>query len=146
MIKTFKLDLLSQNKKSPVVVVSHYSDYNQNPLTTGPDIIVDMQTIKQSLDNLFHCRKYQRRYMYDYYVPIESLIGELYGPNGAYIVLTDIASYVEYNEPRVRCYPKLSQISANEPNLVRLDLVHSVQGMGTGEKYTYSTQIPILSN
>ena len=143
MIKTFKMDLLAQNTKSSTVKLAHFSDYNQNPLTVGPDVVVDMQTIKQSLDNLFHCRKYQRRYMYDYYVPIDSLIGELYGPNGAYMVLTNIASYIEYNEPRVICYPKLSRISANEPNLVRLDLVHSIQDMGTGEKYTYSTELTI---
>lgn len=143
MVSTFKMDLFSHDVKTHIVDISQYSDYNQNPITYGPSIIVDLTTIKQSLDNLFHCKKYQRRYLPDYYVPIEDLIGELYGPSGATLVLDKIAYYVEYNEPRVKCYPQLSQISASEPNLVKLDLVHSVNLLKLENKYTYSTTITI---
>ena len=143
MVSTFKIDLFTTKETTHVVDFSKYTDYNQNPITYGPSIVKDLQTIKQSLDNLFHCKKYQRRYMYDYYVPIDELIGELYGPTGAITVLDKIASYVEYNEPRVKCYPQLSQITASEPNLVKLDLVHIVTSLNKGNKYTYSTQIQI---
>ena len=65
MVNTFKIDLLAQKTKTHIVQVYQYSDYNQNPITYGPDIVTDLQTIWQSLDNLFHCKKYLRRYMYD---------------------------------------------------------------------------------
>ena len=143
MVNTFKIDLIAQKTKTTVIQVSQYTDFNQNPITYGPEIVVDMQTIKQSLDNLFHCKKYQRRYLYDYYVPIDSLIGELYKPNGNYLVLTNIANYVEHNEPRVKCIPKLSQINVNEPHLVMLELVHEIPLLNDGKKYKYTTEITI---
>lgn len=143
MSTTFKMDLFSNNIKTHVVQLSKYSDYNQNPITYGPNIVADLSTIRQSLDNLFHCKKYARRYLYDYYVPINELIGELYGVSGAITVLNKIVSYVEYNEPRVKCFPQLSQISITEPNLVKLDLVHIVEALKNENKYVYSTEITI---
>lgn len=138
---TFNLKLLSPDIKKKETKLSQYSDYNQNPVSTGPAIVTDLQTIKQSLDNLFHARRYERRYMHDYYVPINELIGELYEINGVMSLLTQIISYIEYNEPRVKCYPQLSSISVNKPNLIKLTIVHEVPSISSGTKYSYSTEI-----
>lgn len=143
MPSVFKLNTLSQNIKTHTIVISQYSDYNQNPISLAPDIVVDLMTIRQSLDNLFHCKKYLRRYMYDYYVPIDDIIGELHGLDGETRALIRIAHFVEYNEPRVKCYPQLSQITENDFHHYRLDLVHSVEGMQKGNTYKYTTDITI---
>lgn len=139
---SFQISILSRVTAKTVADLAIYTDYNQNPITTGPYLLQDLRTIQQSLDNLFHCSKYRRRYEPYYYVPIWELIGELYGTRGALAVLDRIKHYVEMNEPRVKCYPELSQIDVNaNRNLVRLDLQIAVPTIRMGEMYSYQTEL-----
>lgn len=139
---TFEISILPFVNASNISNFALYSDYNVNPITYGPYLVQDLRTIQQSLDNLFHCTQYMRRYEPMYYVPLWELIGELFGTEGVQSILSRIKYYVEINEPRVRVYPELSQldVEANR-HVAKLRMAIAVPTVRVGEMYSYETEI-----
>ena len=126
--------------------VARYTDYNQNPSSQSTILVADATAIKQSLDNLFNCSKYRRRYLPDYYVPIDAIIGELYNTVGMHQAIDNIIYYVELNEPRVSCDAQLSELNVFEDkNKFKLDLVITIPSLSTANQYLYSLENPIAT-
>lgn len=140
-MSTFKINITGNIDNISSKEEAVFSDYNQNPFTTEPDIVLDMKCIHQSLDNLFHSYRNHRRYMPWYYVPVNDLIGELNGIRSNMVILSTIASYVERNEPRVKCYPLLSTIANTGEHVVRLDLIMDVPTLHKNSKFIYTTDL-----
>lgn len=139
---TFEISLLPNISAKRISNIALYTDYNQNPTSTGPYLLQDLRVIQQSLDNLFHCTQYRRRYEPNYYVPIWELIGELFDTYGALDVLIKVKYYVELNEPRVKVYPELSQLDvSSNRHVAKLDLRVAVPTVRMGEMYSYQTEL-----
>ena len=142
----FNADIANYTDTHKLSQINIYTDYSQCIISSAVPIVTGIDTIQQSLDNLFHARKHGRRYMYYYYVPMDELIGELYGTAGTSEILDRIKYFVELNESRVQCYPSLSQLFIeHDLNRFQLSLVLDVPTLANDTKFVYSLNNSINS-
>lgn len=78
-----------------------YSSFESDPDKEHRQLAINIQVVKQELDNLFSTHKYERPYDPDYFNPIEDLIGELWTQDLSGVALQNVVNKVEKYIPRV---------------------------------------------
>lgn len=77
------------------------ASFESSPSTANKPIAFDLDVTKQELDNLFETNKYGRKYLPEYYNPLEELIGELWTPATQEVALKLIIDKINTYIPRL---------------------------------------------
>jgi phage baseplate assembly protein W len=105
-----------------------YSDVNQYDPTTKP-LLVDVESIYQSLHNILTTQRYERLFNNDFGVDFEDMLFELIDDASALEILRLIAQRIEIYEPRVNLnYSNTEVIPDPDNNRFTVKLVFSIKG------------------
>lgn len=78
-----------------------YSSFESDPDKEHRQLAINIQVVKQELDNLFSTHKYEKPHDPDYFNPIEDLIGELWTQDMAGLALQNVISKIQKYIPRI---------------------------------------------
>jgi phage baseplate assembly protein W len=119
-----------------------YSDLNKDPYTNGSSLAYNLDSIKQSLDNLFNTPYGTRSFQPTYGNTFNFLIGELMTDETVTWFYDKVIESVTLNEPRVQLDTGSSSVTPlYAENKYLVSLVFSVAGLSTNDKFTYDIKI-----
>ena len=134
---SYKLNV-KLSKVSDTSTVTIYSDLESNPVSNARTQAVNMEAIKQSLDNLFTTEQYERPFRPDYFNPLTNFIGEIDNQVTLNEMHTAIFDKIQRFEPRVVYNSAKSTITPLPGGHgYQLDLAFNVVGL-SNVIYNYS--------
>lgn len=119
-----------------------YSDINRDPVKNGASLAYNLESIKQSLDNLFNTPYGARSFQPTYGHTFEHLLGELMTEDTARAFYDKVIESVTLHEPRVSLDLQNSSVTPlYSENKYRVFLVYTVAGLSPNDKFTYDVSI-----
>lgn len=119
-----------------------YSDINRDPALNGANLAYNLDSIKQSLDNLFNTPYGTRSFQPTYGNTFTHLIGELMTDETAQLFFDKVIESVTLHEPRVSLDTANSAVKPlYTQNTYHVTLVFKVIGLSSNDKFTYDIKI-----
>lgn len=124
-----------------------YSDLNKNPATNSSNLAYNLDSIKQSLDNLFNTPYGSRSFQPTYGNTFYYLLGELITEETAQDIYYRAINDVERHEPRVKLDTYNSSVlPVPDQNLYKLTLVFTVSGLGSNDRFSYEIKLKEMNS
>lgn len=121
-----------------------YSSFESNPDIEHRQLAINIQLVKQELDNLFSTHKYERPHDPDYYNPLEELLGELWTEDKTGLALQNIITKIMKYIPRVSINSGDTVFEFNDHKL-SMELVFFFKNDFRRTLYSYTRQFDTVT-
>ncbi len=120
--------------------MSQYRDLNAKTPTSKP-LVTGVESVYQSLDNLFGTLKGQRPFNVTYGANLDNLLMEQLSEDTAFLIFKNVTDAIQVSEPRVKVLFGKSEVTPDyDNNTYNVVIYFRLQGV-SDEDFTYIDSI-----